>query len=674
MPNAEPACPSIDRELANDPSDTLDLGGEDGVCARCAAFPWMELASRRFSYFDTIDICLETLDKSSCRICRFLAEYLAMCDTTQVTAKLGTYYHTSTISRVCSGYVGCINVHDYRRLYDNNPFLLVTYLESHRVIPDLQALLPRYMDVDIVKGWLANRVDCHQACDRSQDTPRAPLLKVIDCERKVVVPAPAFCKYVALSYVWGHASAHPFTDGFDLGTNLPKTIADSIHVVKLLGFKYLWVDRYCIDQSNDEEKHAQIMQMADIYQDAHFTIFAAAGNDSDRGLPGVSDSLRGESVLHETIGSLRLSVLPFMIEGLPAIAMSQWAKRGWTFQEAVFSRRRLFFTEGQYVFTCNTDVHHEVAGDPDDEVTVDRKMDHWLPRPMRYSADQMSQAMFYLEEYSTKDLSYDSDALNAISGAMNTFRKDSIYHIWGVPFQLTSLKNSTSQKSQQKSDHGFALLWRHPFGNTYRRPGFPSWSPVGWAGKIYWVYGGGYTEPITASMHNISIHTKHRDIPMSCFRPSVEQSSAHDTRVLRVASCTADVPLVGLGDSHRVAIPLNESYKAIHDVDWDVPTLELKNLAAIKGLLIPSEAQEAEVRNNCDCIMLIRSEGDHYERIGIVQPIPVTDKAFLDGYAICDNNLQIVDRRMELGHERKIVASDPRWWREYFKEETILLG
>jgi hypothetical protein len=53
-----------------------------------------------------------------------------------------------------------------------------------------------------------------------------------------------------------------------------------------LGMRYLWVDRYCINQDDPEEKHGAIRNKDSIYRNAFVTTIAAAGSGSDYGLQG----------------------------------------------------------------------------------------------------------------------------------------------------------------------------------------------------------------------------------------------------------------------------------------------------------------------------------------------------------------------------------------------------
>jgi hypothetical protein len=73
---------------------------------------------------------------------------------------------------------------------------------------------------------------------------------------------------------------------------LPATIRDAIIVVLALGYRYLWIDRYCIEQADCPARHSQIQQMGNIYNSASITIIAAAGSTPYHGLPGVSQTPR----------------------------------------------------------------------------------------------------------------------------------------------------------------------------------------------------------------------------------------------------------------------------------------------------------------------------------------------------------------------------------------------
>ncbi|KAM0794925.1 heterokaryon incompatibility protein-domain-containing protein, partial [Usnea florida] len=184
------------------------------------------------------------------------------------------------------------------------------------------------------------------------------MLKVIDCRTRRIIEAPPNCSYAALSYVWGKQKSTMVSSSVSTGKNsghctllsltMPSVISDAIIVTLELGLQYLWVDRYCIDQ-NDEKKHFQINQMDKVYLCAVITIVAAAGENADYGLPGVSDTLRRAQPYAVVRGQLLAST---MRSSPVAIRSSRWATRGWTYQEAALSRKRLVFTDDQVFFEC----------------------------------------------------------------------------------------------------------------------------------------------------------------------------------------------------------------------------------------------------------------------------------------------------------------------------------
>ena len=65
-------------------------------------------------------------------------------------------------------------------------------------------------------------------------------------------------------------------------------ITDTIEVVKHLNGRYLWVDRYCINQHDEVEKRDQIRNMHHIYEDAVATIVPIDAHCAHDGIPGVS--------------------------------------------------------------------------------------------------------------------------------------------------------------------------------------------------------------------------------------------------------------------------------------------------------------------------------------------------------------------------------------------------
>ena len=108
-----------------------------------------------------------------------------------------------------------------------------------------------------------------------------------------------------MSYRWGQKD-HGGSFNEALPADIPLTIEDAITVTQLLGFEYLWVDRYCINQGNEEEMVQQCSRMDVIYSGAEITIIAAAGQDPSFGLPGVSRRPRKFQQIRGRVGRYTL--------------------------------------------------------------------------------------------------------------------------------------------------------------------------------------------------------------------------------------------------------------------------------------------------------------------------------------------------------------------------------
>ncbi|KAF2736802.1 HET-domain-containing protein, partial [Polyplosphaeria fusca] len=208
--------------------------------------------------------------------------------------------------------------------------------------------------------WLDLCLRHHGDACGSHVKPVVNNLRVIDCQNRVVMSARTEDDYLALSYTWGDAQ-HSVVDNtrhqqnasfLQLPIDFPETIMDAIKVTLQLGYRYLWVDAYCVDQTNSAEYQDQIRQMDAIYQNAVLTIIAAAGSGPRYGLPGVGH--RRRKILKTQIAQYTLSPA-FLVPELDAKNCA-WITRAWTFQEGLLSTRRLLFTEEQVYFQCRK--HH----------------------------------------------------------------------------------------------------------------------------------------------------------------------------------------------------------------------------------------------------------------------------------------------------------------------------
>ncbi|KAH7070569.1 heterokaryon incompatibility protein-domain-containing protein [Paraphoma chrysanthemicola] len=275
-----------------------------------------------------------------------------------------------------------------------------------------------------IKHWL---LECqtHHGCRCSLSlearlTAFAAAVTTIDCQLLRLVVLPRGQPYIALIYVWGPRQRHhrkPTSYGRFALSTCPRTIQDAIAVTRSLGYRYLWVDKYCIDQHNEKEKAHQLDMMDQIYEKADLTIVAAAGCDDTYGLPGAGrHSMRPRT--RQSVA--RLENHAFISCDLPILdilSSTQWFRRGWTFQEMKLSTRCLFFLESQAILACRTTTYYEEFP----HLPGSSSASPILPSILSDIQGGLSflQLEIQITEYLGRTLSYEADALNAFKGLLN---------------------------------------------------------------------------------------------------------------------------------------------------------------------------------------------------------------------------------------------------------------
>ncbi|GKZ29614.1 hypothetical protein AbraIFM66950_005768 [Aspergillus brasiliensis] len=383
---------------------------------------------------------------------------------------------------------------------------------------------PNQINYTRLKGWM-------EGCDsehgpRCISSPTRPpfTLKVIDCQTREIVPLQPDWEYLALSYVWGPPSAENTAVQIkNLKSSLPDrvhgTIEDAITVVRNIGGRYLWVDKYCIDQDDAQEKHDQISRMDLIYSGAYATIIAAGSDISVSGLPGVGAVPRRPQpqATSPTASGNNLGLVSTLPSIRHALATSPWISRGWTFQEVILSRRCLFFTDFQVYFMCGEATHCEstvlstahlssmatapTAAKPNSNDVLDSaRFTHQKSQdPSYYSTTPSRQWAFrtHLSHYSSRNLSYNTDAINAFRGILARSNHPTYY---GIPF-LFGEESSYTLACEPDFRFACALAWEPIYrpprigsndngddGHLLRRREFPSWSWAGWIGQVSYNY------------------------------------------------------------------------------------------------------------------------------------------------------------------------------------------
>lgn len=346
---------------------------------------------------------------------------------------------------------------------------------------------------ELLKNWLY-LCDRHHSATSTQCSPRVdrqgPDIRLIDTKNQCIVSKRILDSYthqgyVALSYVWGDVEQVylPSDGGAYLGLTkrgslldlkLSKTIADAMQLIERLGLRYLWVDALCIKQDDLSDKEQHIARMGFVFQNALFTIIAASGSDCDAGLPGIRPGTRFKRQQLVEAGNITLlSSIQRPYEKIITPETSKWARRAWTFQEELLSRRRLIFTDEQVWWQCPHATWCEQSQletqDAIGFLVSSQRVEPSLKK--RYSKLRPKDYFELVSKYAQRELSYSSDALNAFNGILSVLTDYSNERFfWG--FANSSFERQLSWAGKVKARI------------TVPDECFPTWSWVNWEGGI----------------------------------------------------------------------------------------------------------------------------------------------------------------------------------------------
>lgn len=196
-------------------------------------------------------------------------------------------------------------------------------------------------------------------------------------------------RYLALSYCWGdnpskkhtttNETLHERCQRIPL-EDFPAACRDAVIVTRSLGFRYLWIDAFCIIQSgesgDDKDWQQESRKLSTTYGNAFLTIVPHSSQSSNEGfLPANSRSARigfRSSLNENAIGAFWMHELSTDSQGYDEkdfkrriqlsestsaakeeLLNSKWMTRGWTFNESLMSRRKLYFGTKSVVFECH---------------------------------------------------------------------------------------------------------------------------------------------------------------------------------------------------------------------------------------------------------------------------------------------------------------------------------
>jgi hypothetical protein len=350
--------------------------------------------------------------------------------------------------------------------------------------------IPRLLDPALPKSWVDFCKEHHgESCWKRE----APIngLKLIDCETHKVVSADDLdaetLEYVTLSYVRGETRRASVDDWTLWPEHLPQMITDAISFTIRLGFRYLWVDRYCMPSPHADEtgRARQLDLVGDILASSSLTLIVAAGLSVLDGIPGVSVPREEQLSLKTETGLFTTSLLRPDFE----VHESKWAASGWTYQEGLLSRRRLFFTPSQIYFQCDSLHCHETMSLP---LHLTQGLNGRV-FPTSEALSRPGQIKNQIGEYMTKAFTHDDDKLEAFRGVLHKYAQmeKAVTNFLGLPlFHVDEFQSTTS--ATRTDQLAVALGWTNDSAvppEGYVSPlsysgTFPSWTWLAWRVKF----------------------------------------------------------------------------------------------------------------------------------------------------------------------------------------------
>lgn len=421
----------------------------------------------------------------------------------------------------------------------------------------LPKLLPPAFDPHLASKWLQMCRAHHggSCCPPSNVSTEIILIDCTNCEIKTLDMSHP---YIALSYVWGDAVPTPLINGVQVPPATSAVILDAIQVTKALGFRYLWADQYCINQTDSAVKMRQINQMDQVYGQAEMTIVAACGDSAAYGLPGVSQR-RARQQFQHPVKHGNYHVVELGPDALSDTASTKWSTRGWTFQEAWLSRRLLVFTDKQCYFECEAIAcaesleYGERIWELDDRP---RNFRHLEFGPFSRFDESMSllwpsahidEVRTLLHSFSMRQVRFDQDSLNAVAGVLNSSQRMHLATDYGATGGSVLFTSALGIPLLVGNYHGQPVLqqtlvtgmsWVHVASGRgrilqgtvpRRRTAYPSWTWAGWEGVVETLWVWMHNIDFDSAMKNTHVtvlqHGNRVKIPISEVNPTTQAAT-----------------------------------------------------------------------------------------------------------------------------------------------------
>lgn len=325
--------------------------------------------------------------------------------------------------------------------------------------------------IQLLRDWLTACHARHDVCKQSlsgssldESHPLALPPRVLDvrnAEIRLLDSAGMTGRYIALSYCWGPTERPPLKTTRDNVADhlreiswsaLPRTFQDAVTVARRLDIPYVWIDSLCIVQDDHSDWLHQSEQMGSIYKHAELTLAASHAEDSWQGFLTPRSQGHASVELEGFAPSSNVKVMASIRSETADEVFPEHGilnNRAWATQEWLLSRRMVFYTPGQVMWSCKKITQRETG-------------------ERCYSVSRNHHWKNVIEQYSDRNLTYPTDKLIALEGlraeSQPKYGHEYIHGVWKdcLPDQL--LWHVTEKVKGNSSDDPLRLptwSWAH---------------------------------------------------------------------------------------------------------------------------------------------------------------------------------------------------------------------
>ncbi|KAI1107631.1 HET-domain-containing protein [Jackrogersella minutella] len=456
--------------------------------------------------------------------------------------------------------------------------------------------------------------------------------------------------YACLSHCWGPSQSPIKTltttiDDFKKDipwSSLSKTFQDAVDICRRLRVDYLWIDSICIIQDSDEDWNIESMKMADIYENAYFTIAATKSTDGTGGCYASADP---ETTSCRPIIENLVYCRKKPPEFNQFYRQRDWPllSRAWVYQEMRLSPRVLHFGSQEVIWQCRTCRRSESRTNDSDAPTTLTYNDRYIPNSRLLDWHNT------INEYSHLTLTFEKDRFAAIAAVAQreaTLRSNDefVFGLWKNTLLRDLLWETVPHQQLQQRSKLECPTWT--WASVMSRV---TWAEIA-RNRNLWLLDCTSLEDIDIQYTASPYLGRHRKAALHIRGPLI-------TTTLKEIGHNG---IRGISDGHHNLTLGDMRFLPIHQADYDLYANSCSILKPNLEVYLLPIAIQTDVVFNLVGLALIRIEGTsnsdpEYERIGMISLQAIENSTRIPPRPIPTTEFEITSTRL-VSHLSSILA------------------